>query len=251
MVGVTRAPTHATSKVVVRSLVRSGFERPVARLVKVIAGADVTRLSELVGRMYTVNASLRALGPHAFPVAGVVTTAKCPPGDNLGLVKALTMVEAGDILVLDAQGFDEWCLGGFQLLRHARETRGLAGLVVNGAYRDVAEAQEAGFPVYATALAPYSGPKAGPFEVNVPVCCGGVIVQAGDVLSASSEGIVVVPQRSLQDVADAILRAAQSARGDAEAVRALFDLAERMDCDVVPAASLSPSPALARPGSAA
>ena len=204
--------THSSSKVVVRSLVRTGFERPAAALVKVIAGADVTKLSELVGRMYTMNASQRPLGPVALPLTGVATTAKCPPGDNLGLVKALTLVAAGDVLVVDAQGFSEWCLGGFQLLRYARDTRGLAGLVVNGAYRDVTEAQEAAFPVYATAIAPYSGPKAGPFEINVPVCCGGVIVQAGDVISANNEGIVVVPQRSVRNVADAITRAAQLAR---------------------------------------
>ena len=178
---------HSTTKVVVRSLVRTGFERPATTPVQVIAGADVTRLSELVGRMYTMNASLRPLGPQALPVTGVVTTAKCPPGDNLGLVKALTLVEAGDVLVVDAQGFSDWCLGGFQLLQYARDTRGLAGLVVNGAYRDVAQAQQAGFPVYAMAVAPYSGPKDGPCEINVPVCCGGVIVQAGDVISASGE----------------------------------------------------------------
>ena len=230
----------------VRSLVRTGFERPAAALVKVIAGADVTKLSELVGRMYTMNASLRPLGPVALPLTGVATTAKCPPGDNLGLVKALTLVAAGDVLVVDAQGFSEWCLGGFQLLRYARDTRGLAGLVVNGAYRDVPEAQEAAFPVYATAIAPYSGPKAGPFEINVPVCCGGVIVQAGDVISANNEGIVVVPQRSVRDVADAITRAAQLARRDTDVLRELFDMADRTDFDLVPA--ISRSRTLARKG---
>ena len=235
--------THSSSKVVVRSLVRTGFERPAAALVKVIAGADVTKLSELVGRMYTMNASLRPLGPVALPLTGVATTAKCPPGDNLGLVKALTLVAAGDVLVVDAQGFSEWCLGGFQLLRYARDTRGLAGLVVNGAYRDVTEAQEAAFPVYATAIAPYSGPKAGPFEINVPVCCGGVIVQAGDVISANNEGIVVVPQRSVRDVAEAITRAAQLARRDTDVLRELFDMADRTDFDLVPAISRSRTPA--------
>lgn len=243
-------PTHAASKVVLRSLVRTGFERPAPEWVQVIAATDVTQLSELVGRMYTMNASLRPLGPTALPVAGVVTTAKCPPGDNLGLVKALTLVEAGDVLVVDAQGFSDWCLGGFQLLQYARDTRGLAGLVVNGAYRDVAQAQQAGFPVYAMAVAPYSGPKDGPCEINVPVCCGGVIVQAGDVISASSEGIVVVPQRSVRDVVDAVTRARQSARGDTEMLRALFDMADHLDCDVVPVAGSAQAPAGAGKGSA-
>ena len=233
---------YAANRVVVRSLVCTGFERPAATLVQAIAGKDVTRISELVGRMYTMDASVRALGPLALPVTGVVTTAKCPPGDNLGLVKALTLVEAGDVLVVDAQGFSEWCLGGFQLLKHARDTRGLAGLIVNGAYRDVAEAQDAGFPVYATAVAAYSGPKAGPCEVNVPVCCGGVIVQAGDVVSASAEGLVVVPRRSLQAVVDALSRAAPtslSAHGNADVLRRIFDLADQLDCDVVAAAGMA------------
>ena len=232
-------PPYAANRVVVRSLVCTGFERPAATLVQALAGQDVTRISELVGRMYTMDASIRALGRSALPVTGVVTTAKCPPGDNLGLVKALTLVEAGDVLVVDAQGFDEWCLGGFQLLQYARDTRGLAGLIVNGAYRDVAEAQDAGFPVYATAVAPYSGPKAGPCEVNVPVCCGGVIVQAGDVVSASAEGLVVVPRRSLQAVVDALARATPAAHGNPDVLRRIFDLAEQLDCDVVAAAGLA------------
>ena len=215
-------PGITASRVVVRSLVRTGFARPPAALVDVVARTDVTRLSELVGRMYTMDASIRALGASALPVTGVVGTAKCPPGDNLGLVKALTLVQPGDVLVVDAQGFSEWCLGGFQLLQYARDKRGLAGLVVNGAYRDVAQAQQAGFPVYATAVAPYSGPKAGPCEVNVPVCCGGVVVQAGDVLAASAEGVVVVPQRSLQDVVDVLAGCAKSALGDTDLLRGIF-----------------------------
>ncbi len=218
-------------RVVVRSRVRSGFLRPGAGLVAQIARADVTRVSELVGRMYTMDGSVRALGGRAIPVAGVVSTAKCPPGDNLGLVKARTLVEPGDVLVVDAQGFRDWCLGGFQLLRHARDERGLAALVVHGAYRDVAEAQQAGFPVYATAIAPFSGPKGGPCEVNVPVCCGGVIVQPGDVVSASAEGVVVVPLRSVRAVVDALV-ASSAAHGDPDALRKVLALADAMDHDV-------------------
>ena len=230
----TDPPAPAISRVVVRSLVRTRFERPPKELVAAVARADVTTLSELVGRMYTMHHSIRPLAGPALPLAGVVSTAKCPPGDNLGLVKALTLVERGDVLVVDAQGFDQWCLGGFQLLRHARDTRGLAGLVVNGAYRDVAEAQQAGFPIYATAIAPYSGPKAGPCEVNVPVCCGGVVVQPGDVLSASLEGVVLVPQRSLRAVVDALARAAQAGHDNSAVLRRVFELAQKLDCDLLP-----------------
>lgn len=234
-----KAPGYVASHVVVRSLVRTAFERPCPDLVAAVARTDVTRLSELVGRMYTMDSTIRSLVGPALPVTGVATTVKCPPGDNLGLIKALTLVEPGDVLVVDAQGFKEWCLGGFQLLKYARDSRGLSALLVNGAYRDVGEAQKAGFPVYATAVAAYSGPKAGPCEVNVPVCCGGVIVHAGDVVSASQEGVVVVPQRSLRDVVDAIIQTERSAHGNTDLVRTILDLANNLDCDVIATADTS------------
>lgn len=120
------------------------------------------------------------------------------------------------------------------MLQYARDTRGLAGLIVNGAYRDVAEAQHAQFPIYATAVAPYAGPKDGPCEVNVPVCCGGVVVQPGDVVSASTEGVVVVPQRSLQRVVDALRQPQLSAGHPSDVLRGLFERAEKLDCDLLP-----------------
>lgn len=212
---------------VVRSVVRTAFSRPDPALVAALTAFDVTAISDAVGRMYTMNDRIRPLSLPAIPVVGVASTAKCPPGDNLAMVKALTLVKSGDVLVVDAQGFTDWCLGGYRLLAYARERHGLAGLVVNGAYRDVAEARAAGFPVYALAVAPFSGPKFGPGEVNVPVCCGGVIVHPGDVIAASEEGVAVVPRAALADVVQAL------AGAPASNIAALVnDLVEIFDSDV-------------------
>jgi regulator of RNase E activity RraA len=116
--------------------------------------------------------------------------------------QALYLVKPGDVLVIDAQGFTEWCLGGFGMLVRSIRERGLRGLVINGAYRDVSQAREAGFPIYAKGVAPWSGPKRGPGEINVPVCCGGVIVHPGDVVVGDDDGVVVVPQDYLEAVAE-------------------------------------------------
>ena len=53
-----------------------------------------------------------------------------------------------------------------------------------------------GFPIYGKGITPWSGPKRGPFEINVPVCCGGVIVHPGDIVVADEDGAVVVPQET-------------------------------------------------------
>lgn len=190
----TLATTHLHSREpVIPSQIRSTFDRPDPAHVAAIARFPVTDISDLVGRLYTAH-GINPLFSPALPVCGPATTVRCPPGDNLGLVKAISMAARGDVLVADAQGFTTWCLGGFQLLRNAVQDRGLAGFVIYGAYRDVEDAREAGLPLYGTGIAAWSGPKAGPFEINVPVNCGGVVVHPGDVISASAEGVVIIPR---------------------------------------------------------
>ena len=147
------------SRVVVRSMVRSEFSRPPARLVDIVAQATIPRLSELVGRMYTMDPGIRAMGNPAITVTGVATTAKCPPGDNMGLVKALTLVKPGDLLVVDAQGFETWCLGGYQLLRYAKDHHGLAGVIVNGLTGTATRPRQLAFPCMPVVLRPIRDPN--------------------------------------------------------------------------------------------
>jgi 4-hydroxy-4-methyl-2-oxoglutarate aldolase len=183
-------------------------QRPTDEIVEALSRGYVPDIADVVGRMYTMS-HIRSIFEPAIPVTGPATTVKCPPGDNLGVKKALTMTMPGDILVIDAQGFVEWCLGGFQMLSLAIKERGLKGLVVYGAYRDASEAKAATFPIYATALSPWSGPKIGPAEINVPVCCGGVVVHPGDIVSASGEGIVIIPQQHAERVAAVMAESAK------------------------------------------
>ena len=182
--------------------IRRDFPRPASDLVARFERVFVPDVSDLVGRMYTMDGTIRSLYGPAPKLVGPALTVKCPPGDNLGVKKALYMVEPGDVLVVDAQGFTEWCLGGFGMLVRSIRERGLKGLVVNGAYRDVSQARDAGFPIYAKGVAPWSGPKRGPAEINVPVCCGGVIVHPGDLVVADEDGIAVVPRDYVEAVAD-------------------------------------------------
>lgn len=200
MLAVSVAHLHSRDPII-PSQIRHVFLRPEAEDVAVIAQFPVTDVSDLVGRMYTMS-GIQSLYSPARPVCGVAMTAKCPPGDNLAVVKAVSLATPGDVLVVDAQAFTDWCLGGFQILRAAIEDYGLAGFVLNGTYRDVRDAQEASFPLYGVGIAPWSGPKAGPIEINVPACCGGVIVNPGDVISASVEGVVIVPREYTKLVAE-------------------------------------------------
>ena len=78
--------------------------------------------------------------------------------------------------------------------------RGVPGLIVDGAVRDRAHITRLGTPVYARAVHPAPPTISGAGEINVPVCCGGVVVEPGDIVVAEEEGIVVIPRRDLAAV---------------------------------------------------
>lgn len=194
--------------------IRRRIKRPSKSLVSRFQTYYLPDVSDKVGRMYTMNTSIRSLYSPAVRVVGPAVTVKVPPGDNMGVKEALRHITDGDVLVIDAQGFMEWCLGGFHMLLLSIRQRGLKGLIVNGAYRDVSEAEEARFPIYAKGVAPWSGPKRGPAEVNVPVCCGGVIVHPGDIVMADADGVVAVPLSYAEAIADSLDRGPRNPRSE-------------------------------------
>jgi 4-hydroxy-4-methyl-2-oxoglutarate aldolase len=109
------------------------------------------------------------------------------------------MVQDQDVLVVDWLGYAEGCgSGALSLAGPAR--RGLRGIVVDGGWRDVAELKEQGFAAFGHGEAAFSQAKGEPGEINVPVCCGGVIVEPGDVVVADGAGVAVVPRRHLDEV---------------------------------------------------
>ena len=76
----------------------------------------------------------------------------------------------------------------------------LAGVIVDGAVRDIEETRATGLPVYARGVTPRGGSAYGAGEVNVPIACGGVIVNPGDIIVADRDGIAVVPPAAVDEV---------------------------------------------------
>jgi 4-hydroxy-4-methyl-2-oxoglutarate aldolase len=71
--------------------------------------------------------------------------------------------------------------------------RDLAGVVVDGAVRDVDEIEALGFPVFAVASVPTPPARQRPGEIGVVASCGGLQVGPGDVVNGDTDGVVVVP----------------------------------------------------------
>lgn len=154
-------------------------------------------VADVVGPLYTMAGNIRPMYQPIARVVGQALTAKAWPHDNLAIHGALAAAQPGDVLVVDWRGCVDACGAGAQVLAEPFD-RGLRGVVIDGAWRDVEDLQKYGMPVFAKANSPYSPPKQQAGEVNVTVACGGVIVEPGDLVIADADGVAVVPRRHLE-----------------------------------------------------
>ena len=135
---------------------------------------------------------------------GVALTVKLYPGDLVDCLDALKVAGEGDVIVVDACGDTETSIWG-GLMAGLCQQKGVVGAVVDGAIRDTDEIKALGFPICTRAIvprsthSPYSG-RMEPIEVNVPITCGGVPVNPGDIVLADEIGVVVVPQEEAGEV---------------------------------------------------
>lgn len=177
------------------------FARPDPQVVEQFKGLPVAVIGDEMSRLSCMDARIRPL--NKVPMVGVAMTVKSRPGDNLLLHRALDMASPGDIIVVDGQGELSNAIAGENMMMWASK-RGLGGVVVDGAMRDLEALGRLPMPVYAAGAQPRGPYKSGPGEINVPVTCGGIVVFPGDIVVGDEDGVVVVrPADAAQVVARA------------------------------------------------
>ena len=138
-----------------------------------------------------MNGSIQPVVPGKC-ICGCAVTVRLHPGDNLLLHKAIESAQPGDILVLDTNSsYRRAVIGG--IMSGAAFGKGIGGLVVDGAVRDVEELRAHGWPVFAAAVVPCAADSDGPGQLNHPISCGGVPVHPGDIILADDNGVAVTP----------------------------------------------------------
>lgn len=132
-------------------------------------------------------------------LCGPAVTVRVRPGDNLMIHKALMMVQPGDVLVIDGGGdVSQALVGG--LMRTTCLARGLGGLVIDGAIRDLCEWAQDGMPIFARGHTHRGPSKDGPGEINVPVACAGLAVLPCDLIVGDADGVIAVPAAEAAEV---------------------------------------------------
>jgi regulator of RNase E activity RraA len=122
------------------------------------------------------------------------------PAALSGMLTAIDQGSADSVYVMVLEDGENIAgMGG--LMGTAMAARGYAGAVIDGGVRDVAYLRKIGFPVYATGIVPSTSVHHYRFAGSqIPVTCDGVPVNAGDIVTADSDGVVVVPRAEAQEV---------------------------------------------------
>ena len=128
---------------------------------------------------------------------GQAITVQLSKGDLVDPLKALEMGQPGDIIVVDAGGDTETSVCG-GLMGGLAKNRGIRGMIVDGAGRDIDELEDIAWPIWSKAIVPrgthtmFSNRKE-ELSINVPIACGGITVNPGDFVIADTIGVTVVP----------------------------------------------------------
>lgn len=166
-----------------------------ASLVEAWRSVPVTIAADLFQGHTMVDPAIRPLRPFgdARRLAGRAVTAWCEPGDYGPVHHAIDVAGQGDVIVVDAGGrLDRAMIG--ELLSGSARLKGIAGVVVDGAVRDVGTlASWSDFPVFARGNTP-RGPVSMEWgAVNRTVAFGGIEVAPGDIVLGDDDGLVMIP----------------------------------------------------------
>ena len=166
-----------------------------------------TAYADALERQQFMDIGIKQVWTPIPRIAGKAYTVKCHPGDNLMLHAAIYRAEPGTIIVVESGTLD-YAVSGGNVCAIAQK-RGIAGFIVDGVIRDVAEVREAKFPVFARGIMPKPGVKQTLGTLNEPINCGGVKVHPGDIVVADEEGIAVISAAQLDSAYEIALARTQ------------------------------------------
>lgn len=137
-------------------------------------------------------------------ICGQALTVQLSKGDLVDPLKALEMGQPGDVIVVDAGGdVNTSVCGG--LMGGLAKNRGIRAMIVDGAGRDTDELEDINWPIWTRAITPRGthtmfSERKEELSINVPIQCGGVVVNPGDFIVADLMGVTVIPLARAEQV---------------------------------------------------
>lgn len=180
-------------------VINEAIARPPKEVIAAFERHDTAKVGDAMGRYGVLDHEIKPVA-EGMRVLGPAVTVLTRPGDALFVAHAADVAQPGDVIVIDAGGYKDVSIIGERIAYYMQAKRGINGLVVDGAVRDVRGIRELGFPTFARAITPRIFGTQGPGAINVPISCGGVPVNPGDLVLGDDDGIVIVPREDVERI---------------------------------------------------
>ncbi len=174
---------------------RGSIEAETRQLLTRVSTPNISDAMHRKGAMhglFPVNPGLKMVGP--------AVTVQTFEGDWAKTVEAIDTAQSGDVIVIYNGGSDRVAPWG-ELATLSCINKGVSGVVIDGAVRDIDDIRKLEFPVYARAVVPNAGEPKGFGEINAEIRCAGQTVRPGDYIVGDDNGIVVVPKERAYEIA--------------------------------------------------
>jgi 3-hexulose-6-phosphate synthase/6-phospho-3-hexuloisomerase len=140
------------------------------------------------------------LGYH---IVGKALTVRTVDGDWAKPIEAIDKADKGDIIIVDVGGGKTAIWG--ELATWSALIKGLAGVVIDGAVRDLDDLVKMDFPIFSRHISSNAGDPKGFGEIGAEIVCGNQKIKTGDWIIGDDSGVVVVPQEIAQEIANRAL----------------------------------------------
>jgi len=188
--------------------IKTAIEKRVKIKSELFKRVSEENIRELLSKVSSPNISdamhrqgdLKGIRPvcSGVKMVGPAFTVRTYPGDWAKPVEAIDEAPEGSVIVIDAGGVGPAVWG--ELATYSSVEKKIAGVVIDGAIRDVPEIRKVKFPAFARIIMPTAGEPKGFGEMGVPVEVGGVRVFPGDWVFGDDDGVVVIPQKRAVEI---------------------------------------------------
>ena len=187
---IREAIDHASA----RARPRKCMEEELISLLKEVSTPNISDAMHRKGAMrdiHPINVGTK--------IAGTAITVQTFAGDWAKGVEAIDLGGPGKVIVIynGSNYVAPW--GGLATL--SCKIKGIEGVVIDGAVRDVDEIRAMNYPVFASAIVPNAGDPKGMGEINAEITCGGQLVKPGDYIVGDDSGVVVIPRERAYEIA--------------------------------------------------
>ena len=207
--------------------IRRNFPRPSEAVLRAIRNTPTGFIVDCMNGRGALDYRIKPLDNDNCTLAAPIVTCHPGPGDNLAVFAALEVAQPGDAIFIATDMFDKTAISGDIMVAMGRN-RGISGFVTDGLMRDIDGILPVGLPAFCMGITPNSCTRNGPGTAGMPVVMGGICVDAGEIVVADKDGVVVIPHDQFDHVVETLPKVREAEENLTRKVRLGLDNSEEV-----------------------